>query len=148
MTAAAALQPTIEFRQATTADEAFIFDSWLRSQWKLDAREKMPSTIFFAGQRQRIDRLLPRSRVIIAYSPADATEALGYVVAEASWKTACVHWLYVKSTFRRLGIASRLLQVTLAMCNASNLQHSHKSDARAKRLFERVGSTFNPYAAE
>lgn len=142
--------PAMQFRRGVPADARLIYDSWLRSQWQLDARHKMTRAVFFPMQRSRIERLLQRSSVVVAYHRAEASEALGYIVLEANHalSTAAVHWLYVKQPYRRLGVARQLICAVQALTGATFLQHTHKSDARAKKLAQRFGSTFNPYAAE
>lgn len=136
----------LETRMATTADLPFVFDSWLRSQWDADAKRKMLPDVFFPQQRGRIERILKRSMVVIAFSTAAPEEALGYVCFERIVGIPVVHWVYTKQALRRLGVARFLVQV--AQGEADCLQHSHKSDARAKKLFSRFRSVFNPYAAE
>lgn len=132
----------LAFRGPLPGELGFIFDSWLRSQWHAEAKRRLDPEVFYPAQRKRIGKCLERSSVLIAMSPAAPDEALGYAVHESMLGGTILHWLYVKKPFRRLGIARCLLDLAQRTGPAS-LSHSHKGDARSKRLLRR--STFNPY---
>lgn len=71
----------------------------------------MPNDIFFKEQHEVIDALLGDSTIILACDKADTTNIIGYIVVAKVQGLFVLHFLYVKHTYRRLGIANILMQV-------------------------------------
>jgi GNAT superfamily N-acetyltransferase len=81
--------------------------SWFESYRKGGFSPDIGYDLFRPGMDNRIDRLLPRSRVIVASPTAVPDEVCGYIVDEGP----VTHYLYVKQDYRRLGLATALLQL-------------------------------------
>jgi GNAT superfamily N-acetyltransferase len=103
-------------RSPIPSDEKFVYKVWLDSYRVTGPMVKqVRDRIFFAYHHRVIEHILarPTTSVLVA-SPEDAPEVIyGYLVCEPEWtgdeREGIIHWLYVKSSWRRLGIATALL---------------------------------------
>ncbi len=128
------------------SDLDFIEASWLQSY--RDGLIKYltpapPTLVYFAGQRQLIRSLLARptvaARIVAAAEYDDAI--LGWIVAEAP---STVHYVYVKHSMRRMGVANMLLG-SLGLLPAT-LVYSHVTRVAKAILAKHPEATFNPWA--
>lgn len=104
--------------------EAFLYSSWLntmstRCQWA-----KRLGRRFHQLHHPVIERLLTRSRVMVATLRDDSNIAFGYVVAEDSANPPSVHFLFVKPIFQRMGIGASLIRSLNWDLNKSFYTHS------------------------
>jgi len=106
-----ALLDRITFREATQDDYNFIYSSWLKSYRNSIVTREMPNDIFFKEQQEVISSLLGDSTVILACDKNDTTNIIGYIVVAKVQGLFVLHFLYVKHTYRRLGIANILMHV-------------------------------------
>lgn len=125
---------TPEIREATDADKVFIASSWHTSYWKLHAKERIDGVIYREEMKRYIFNALEKSRVLVAFFPAVPDEVLGYSVVDGT----TLHWVYVKSLYRRSGIGSGLVPSGL-------LYYSHATDTVGKSFAKSVGVLFNPF---
>jgi len=97
-------------RDLQSSDYPFLFNSWMKSYSKefLD-KKNVPSQIYYQGLHKLIESLLPSCVVKMAVTEDDLDVIIGYVVASSDENVGVVHYVYVKESFRRLGIASQLL---------------------------------------
>lgn len=116
---------SVVMRHATEADLPFIFSSWLKSYRLSSAVRDMDAEAYFAQQHYLCEFLLGTSRTVVACSAAEPTEVLGWLVYEDHLRSCVVHWCYVKSAFRRLGIASQLVREALKTCS-DTVRYTHK----------------------
>lgn len=92
------------------ADAAFVFHGWLEGYWP-----HFPGNIVMEKEEWRIlyHRVLERIladenvRTIVAHAEGDSNGMLGFACSEPN---VCLHWLYVKHPFRRVGIGRALLR--------------------------------------
>lgn len=99
------------FRHVTDADLALIRSSWMRSLRESQTHRDVEASVYKTNQPLIINGLIRRSLTIMAVNPEDPTQIFGYVVATPTTSNVCVlHWLYVKSAFRKLGIGSALVR--------------------------------------
>lgn len=96
-----------KIRPMTVGDEGFIFNSWLRSFRK---SVDMESKAYYLFQHRKIEKLLRDSRVLMAVSEDDPDQIFGWVCFAPFEDEYIVHYLYVKATFRKLGIGRRLFE--------------------------------------
>lgn len=134
------------FRAMEQPDESFVFHSWLRSFGKglrLSVRGKAD---YYKRHHELIERLLPRSKVLVACDPQAHGEVWSYCCFEARPGACVVHWVYTKQAYRRFGLAGCLVGLALQVVPRP-LEHSHRTDAWAP-LGRRYRSTYNPNALE
>lgn len=116
----------ILYRDADAGDVGFILSSWLKSagdawadslrnttirDWSklTDARVGWFADVPHRFTRQAVAEILDRAttRALVACDPEDPTVIYGYAVAEPANRIA--HWLHVKHSMRRNGLASELM---------------------------------------
>lgn len=126
--------PEVGVRRATTDDMRFVSASWFESYWKATARDLgVPFGAYKPGQDALIRRLTAAGDVLVAYLISVPDEILGYSVIE----NETLHYVYVKSVYRRQGIATGLIQHRAA-------RYSHKTRG-AKWIAASLGLTYDPY---
>jgi GNAT superfamily N-acetyltransferase len=103
--------PPVVIRQAVESDAALIYSSWLRSYWNATARDLgIEFSVYQAGQRARIARLLARYGARVACSPEAPDTIMGWSCDDGF----TLHYLYVRQIYRRQGIAGQLRGCLLA----------------------------------
>lgn len=111
----------VRIRPANAEDVSFIFNSWLKSFRSSNHARGVCNTVYFAEQHKLIERLVKSSQVIIACNPADPTQLYGYICAGSQDGIFCLHYLYVKHSFRGLGIAKILINAFEHDFNAAGI---------------------------
>ncbi len=112
-------------------------DSWMRGfiSTRASLLRHLDRERLAAGHRELVPQLLARSRVRVAVPEGHPDLILGWAACEAD----CVHWLYVKKSFRRQGIATVLLE------DAAPLRlYSHATKPGHVFLRERLGLQLSP----
>ena len=102
------------------ADLPMILDSWLRSglQYPIFTSEvgrppirlRVPGTLLLSQSRTLLKTLIPKTHVLVLCNPEDEDHIMGWVCYET--ETPCLHFLFIKFNFRRMGMGSRLLSET------------------------------------
>lgn len=101
--------PPVRLRAATAEDVPFIFNSWLKSfKYSLWCRN-IPSSIYFAEHHKLIERLLKECNVVVACNTEDSSQIFGFLCGQHVENIFCLHYIYVKHSFRNLGIAKAML---------------------------------------
>lgn len=137
-----------EIRLGQQDDKSFILDSWLKAHKKSHTHRDVSNEIYYHHQEPIIESLLAQSFVLVACSPTDHDQILGYCVAQPSAGGVCVlHWINVKQVYRKLGIGSVLLSEAKTRCNANPglpvvLTHISKA---YKWLQEKWDLAYSPY---
>lgn len=121
-------------REANENDLSFIFSSWLKSY--RNTQKHVDSGVYFSGQHKLIELILQKSHAVIICPEDDQETILGYMVYSGN----TLHWIYVKSVFRNLGMAKTLLTLIPFV-----QQYSHFT-AAVYFLFPDKTVQFNPYA--
>lgn len=124
----------ILLRQADESDLSFIYSSWLKSY--KNTQKHVDTDIYFKGQHKLIEKILNVSNVIIVCPEDDTETIIGYIV----YRDDKLHWIYVKSVYRNLGMARILLTV---FENGKPQCYSHYSPA-VHFLFN--DSVYDPYS--
>lgn len=139
-------------RPGRPTDAPFLFNSWLKSFRRAWFAQRIPSDVFFAQQHLVIEDILqrPETRVWVV-TPAgigDEDVICGYAVTAAvpgaDSKALIVHYVYVKETFRKLGLAARLLQAAGLHPDTHVVMLSHMTQFMAP-IAEKRGWVYNPY---
>lgn len=102
------------------SDTDFIYSTWIKSYRTSGFARGISSPLYEMGQRSRIDRILSKETTYIYVATDKDTPELifGYIVGEGD---AILHYLYVKSHYRKQGIGKELLG------EAKDLIYTHKS---------------------
>lgn len=124
-------------REALQTDAPFILSSWFESYWKNHARRTgINYEAYRAHQDALIKALIVRSKVYVAYPSHLPDEIVGYSVLEGN----VLHYVYVKSVYRRMGVATGLVRKAARI-------YTHAAEKPGRRFAESLGLQFNPYLA-
>ena len=127
---------TPKIRTATESDLRFVHSSWHTNHWRTWAHKYVEREVYKSSQDRHIDLLMARSVVTVAFFPEVPDEVLGWACVEPYPEV--LHYVYVKGTYRRMGIARGLVEGR-ARC------YTQYTDAAGRKFAEKVGITFNPY---
>ena len=100
---------SVRLRPIIEDDTAFIFNSWLKSYRFSHFGEKITNTIYFAEHHKVIERLIDNSKVLVACNPEEPSQVYGYIIGEEVDGIFVLHFIYVKQTFRNMGVGKTLL---------------------------------------
>ncbi len=107
-------------KHANYTHNNLIKDSWLKSFYYTSKFcENLDWEVYFPNQSELIDRLLKKSKIIIAESLDNPDVVVGYIVYEGD----IVHYVYVKHVFKRFGIAKELYTHT----GLRNFRYTHRT---------------------
>lgn len=135
----------ITFRAALQQDVNFIFNSWLKSYRNSNFSRFISNTIYYAEQHKIIEDLVAANKVIIACDATDSTQLYGYICAGEVEGFIVCHYVYVKHTYRNMGIGKELLkQANHDPAKAGLYTHHTKI---ADRLAPRYNLVYHPYLA-
>lgn len=109
-------------RPMEASDRSFVLATWLNN-YKHESyfAARISDKVFFRHHHDVVERLLARSRVLIACDPGDANEIVGYIV----WEPGVLHWCYVKKAFRQYGLGRALLTATDLPDDLSGVSITH-----------------------
>lgn len=102
-------QLPIKLRLATSEDVSFIFNSWLKSYRASSFAKGIANEVFFNEHHKVIENLVKTERVTVACSERDENQLYGYIVAGTIEGFFVLHYIYVKHSFRSMGIGTMLL---------------------------------------
>lgn len=95
----------VGLRPATAGDEPVVMSAWLRGHRDFgDWPRLLHPDRYFAQHKVAVAKLLARGRTEVACNPARPSQVFGFICHEGR----TLHWLYVKDTWRTLGIARAL----------------------------------------
>lgn len=134
----------IKIRKAISEDASFIFNSWLKSYRKSAFANIVCSTVYFSEHHKVIEKLLQSCDVYVACNVEDPSQLYGYVVSEKKDGVDIIHYVYVKHTFRKLGIAKTLYK--RIRDNNSACIYTHHTQW-AERIAPRFSMVYSPYVA-
>lgn len=133
----------VKIRDGDVKDEAFIFNSWLRSYKTSQDAKGVPDEMYYKGQHKVIEDTIAVSNTAVSYHAEDPDHILGYIVYEYDEPSTCIiHWVFVKKPFRENGIARKLWDH--ATDGAGLIIHTHNSYQSVK-IKDKVKSDYNPY---
>ena len=138
-------QLPILLRPANKDDIGFLFNSWLKSYRNAKAVKEIPNEIYFSEHHKVIERILKNYDVVIACNEEDRSQIYGFICAGYTDSVFTLHYLYVKHTFRNMGIAKALLN---SYNHATDFAAIYTHQTRtAERLAERYNLIYHPYVA-
>ncbi|HET7378721.1 MAG TPA: hypothetical protein VFJ24_01645 [Gaiellales bacterium] len=97
---------TLKIRSPEPADVALVCSTWKRSA-RL-AYPWMRTTAYYRDHGAAIEAALARSSVLVACEADDPGHVYGWIC----WEGRCVHYVFVKYTYRAMGIGTALLLAT------------------------------------
>ncbi len=126
-------------REAIPSDIPFIYNSWLKSFrfGNLDSRT-MRTSVFYENYREVVDNILEQSQVVVACLPDEPSVILGYMVFHKS----IIHYMFVKESFRRLGIATTLFKTHVGY---GHVTYTHITNEITKHVRSIPHWTYNPF---
>lgn len=126
-----------------SGDEAFILACWARQTRPLPPFSGMPKDDFdrhIAAVRRCVSA--PGS-CIVACAPDSDSQIFGFICGDYSWPI--LHMAYVRNTWRRMGIASKLFTDFFGFVpGAFTLSYTHPARA-VRHLTDRWRLIHNPY---
>lgn len=99
----------IRLRKANEEDISFIFNSWLKSYRTSFFARDITSTVYYTEHHKTVEHIAKNNNIIIACNENDPTQIYGYICAGQVDGILAIHYIYVKHTFRNLGIGKALL---------------------------------------
>ena len=135
----------IRIRNISAEDLNFVFNSWLKSYRASAFSRSVTNTIYFDNHHKLIEKYVLAGNHYIACDQNDPSQIFGYVVAERVDGILVIHYLYVKQSFRNMGIGKLLLeQVGFDVKTASIFTHMSE---QANRLAAKYNFIYHPYLA-
>lgn len=127
----------VALRNCNHGDINFVYSSWLRSLRQGSAYYRsIPHKIYFKAHEASIKNTLTESSVVIASPVSEPEIIVGYLVWEdRSDRYVVLHYCYVKKEFRRMGLATHMIN---SIAGDRDLIATHYTDK-----FRNVH--FNPY---
>ena len=143
-------QTPVNFRVATKDDLNFIFSSWLRSYREFDRywAKSIPKLLYFDHHKRIVESILGISVTLMAVDVEDPGHIYGYIVFQPTKTLTIGHYCYVKSSFRMLGIASRLFDEMMKVSSHKDgipVPCSHAGEMFHNYLKRKWNLVFNPY---
>ncbi len=99
----------VRLRSIVEEDYPFLFNSWLKSYRFSHFGEKITNTIYFTDHHKIVENLVKNNKVVMACSQDDPSQLYGYMVGGEEEGVLVLHFIYVKHTFRNMGIGKTLL---------------------------------------
>lgn len=130
-------------RDVVSYDKNYIMQSWLRtaynqSDWSRPNKPiYIPVDTFYSGYDRLVHAWLAHPGVMIKV--ATLPDALDVILGYAVYTRDCIHWVNVKASWRKLGIAKALLPNMIQFKYCSNLSLAGRS------LKERFNLIYNPF---
>lgn len=124
----------LQIRLALPSDHNFILATWLKSFRELTTNKPVPEKeIYYREHQEKIKSHLESGKCLIATTD-DQDQICGFVCFTGD----AVHYVFVKTVFRRFGIANMLLDAAVGM-----RQFSHFT--KFSPFFKRRNLSYNPY---
>lgn len=101
------------FRPYVESDMPFIYSSWSRSFYEGSGAKKHISPQEFHGHhRPTIDKFFsrPYATVIVVHHADEPDIILGWIAVEVLETKLVIHYAYIKSSFRRIGLLWELIR--------------------------------------
>lgn len=129
----------IKIRNANESDNNFIYATWLRGLYHgSEFYGSIEKEAFFKNYQNVVKGLLLKKAVKVSVACLEDTPdiILGYIVFESKGP---LHWLYVKESWRKQGVATRLANLSSFSSYVTHITHLGNS-IRIKK-----GWDFNPW---
>lgn len=134
----------VTIRTLQASDLSFIFSSWLKSYRSSYFAMKVANEIYFKEHQKIIERCIAKGEIKVAVNQEDHDQILGFVCFEPHLFRGILtlHYIYVKSPYRKLGVGKELLED--ALYEASHDRNLPIVTTHTSKLFD--GFVFTAYA--
>lgn len=134
----------LKIRRANDEDIPFIFNSWLKSYKASGPISKgVVAAIYYENHHKLIQKIAMRATVYVACDKNDPTNIYGFMAGEYIEGILVIHYVYIKHSFRRLGIAKELFN-SFNHDTSSASCYTHFTRA-IERIAERYNMVYHPY---
>lgn len=128
----------VAIRDFVEGDKNFIYSTWLLGlyygcSWFTEIKKNT----FMASYHQILDNLIPHSQIKVACLKDEPDVILGYSVSHKV-QLDTVHWVFVKSAWRKIGIAKSLVAT-------DNILATHMTKIGLEILKAHPQMEFNPF---
>ena len=135
----------VAMRMANETDLPFIFNAWLKSHKNSRFAKDIDSTIYFQEHHNLIEKLLKRYDTVVICSKDDPEHIYGFANGGSTEGIFTLNYIYVKHTFRNMGIATTLFNAfEHDSASAGIYTHSNHFSAKMDRKYAMI---YHPYAA-
>jgi len=131
-------------REMQPDDHAFVKRRWAGEMRHAPWSRSVPPPVYWGSQYKTIEALLAQSTAILAVDPADTNHLYGVIVCQRGQKSI-LHWLFVKSEYRKLGLARELLAAGLGDKRPIYLTQVTSFIAEHPQLCEKHGIVSSPF---
>ncbi len=122
-------------------DESFVFNSWLKST--REDFSTVSNSKFYATYKDHIKELLGKSKITIACDPEDSEFIYGYMVVQYAGDVPIIHWIYVKSPFRKVGLMKAMLETVVAELGTEPVIITYRKERQIK-LYDKMKMIYKP----
>lgn len=136
----------LRIRPACAGDKPYIVGNWVKELRHAGFSKFVPGDLYWPAQHALCDKQLGLGQAAVACHEDNPDHIYGTVVWQPA-RTPILHWLHVKSTFRRLGVARQLRDYAfpanppIILCLAApNWSFSNETLCKA------LGLVYFPYA--
>jgi hypothetical protein len=114
-------------RHLAPGDEALIFNSWLKSYKSQQDRDDtgLPGWMYWRYYHEKIESLLKSAETRVLCDMDLPSFIFGWICFERAPAFSVVHYIYVKSGFRRIGLAR--MMITQADLDCSSVVYTFQS---------------------
>ena len=101
----------ITIRPMVPLDLNFILSTWLKSyKYSSDMVRRMRDEEYFKTYEPMLKEIIANSSPLIACLTAESDVILGYMIRQYQAEANCIHYCFVKESWRKLGIFKMLLK--------------------------------------
>lgn len=138
----AALPVTVRFFQ--NEDKNFILHSWMVSFRQENYAQTVCNEVYYFNHQRVIGKIAETADIFVACSVDDPNQIWGWLCAQQGPEgSLLVHYVYVKSRYRRFGVAKLLLSAA-GYIPGAKVWGTHWSE-KADKIGSKFNAKFNPY---
>ena len=128
------MNPEFYVRDMNEDDHRYVFSTWYKQAYDSIPYRFMLPEDFKNNHSKLIKRHMNRGQNLVACDVDDPSVIFGYVVSEELEECVCIDFLFVKATFRGLGMARKLLKECAVEDKHFIMTHLPKKGSKLERL--------------
>jgi hypothetical protein len=133
-----------KMRTPKEEDVSFIFNSWLKSYRSSDFAKNQCNSVYYENYKKIVENIINRSLITILCNVEDDNHILGYVVfEELPGENLLLHYLYIKHTYRKCGLAKNVISSIRKSNNPILTSHHTRVCETSKSIIY----VYDPYRA-